>query len=285
MTEPRPTCTGTEQAVGWALHALEPDEEIAVERHVPTCADCLAAVRDTEAVMAQLATAAEPVDPPPRLRAAILDAAAAIPQVRPQRTVRPSPTARRSRAPRPTGLAGSGPGGFRPTSSTPPGPSRRLIVGRFVAAAVAAVALVAIGSLGLRTVQLQQQLATASSQVSSTTELVRSLSRPGSSHALLAGPDGTTVAAVVLTDGQRTVYTIGLAANSADQTYVLWGMKDSSAAPQPLGVFDVDERNAGPQTVGSPDQQPFRAYAISLEPGRTPPSAPTDVVASGSLAA
>ena len=45
MTEPRPTCTRTEQAVNWALHALEPDEEIAVERHVPTCADCLAAVR------------------------------------------------------------------------------------------------------------------------------------------------------------------------------------------------------------------------------------------------
>ena len=81
MTEPRPTCTRTEQAVSWALHALEPDEEIAVERHVPTCADCLAAVRDTEAVMTQLATAVEQVDPPMRLRAAILDAAAATPQV------------------------------------------------------------------------------------------------------------------------------------------------------------------------------------------------------------
>ena len=283
MTGPHPTCTRTEQAVGWALHALEPDEEIAMERHVLTCADCLAAVRDTQAVMAQLATAAEPVEPPARLRSAVLDAAAATPQIRPQAAVRPSPTPRRPGTPRPTGPPG--PSGVRPTSPTPPGPSRRLIIGRVVAAAVAAVAVIAVGGLGLRTVQLQQQLDSASSQVSSTTELVRNLALPGSSHALLAAPDGTTVAAVVLTNSQQTVYTIGLAANSADQTYVLWGLNDASSTPQPLGVFDVDERNASPQTVGSPDQQTFSTYAISLEPGRTPPSAPSDVVATGSLTA
>jgi len=154
------------------------------------------------------------------------------------------------------------------------------------------VAIVAAGGLGIRTVQLQQQtvqlqrqLDTASSQVSSTTALVQGLARPGNSHALLARPDGTAVAAVVVADSRQTVYTIGLAANSADQTYVLWGLKDASSAPQPLGVFDVDERDAAPQTVGSPDPQPFGAYAISLEPGRTPPAVPTDVVASGALTA
>ena len=119
MTGPRPTCTRTEQAVGWALHALEPDEEIAVERHVPTCADCSAAVRDTQAVMTQLATAVEQVDPPARLRASILDAAAATPQVRPR--------SRRSRRPRPgpgpaahspsDGSGGSGPGRSAPDES------------------------------------------------------------------------------------------------------------------------------------------------------------------------
>ena len=285
MTEPRPACTRTEQAVGWALHALEPDEEIDVQRHVPTCADCLAAVRETEAVMSQLATAVEQVDPPARLRTAILDTAAATPQVRRQSAEQPSSARRRQAPPRPTGPAGSGPGSPRPTSPTAPGRSRRLSPGRLVAAAVAAVAVVAIGGLGLRTVQLQQQLDAASSQVSSTTQLVQNLARPGNSHALLARPDGTAVAAVVLAGSQPTVYSIGLATNSADQTYVLWGLKDASSAPQPLGVFDVDERDAAPQTVGSPDQQPFGAYAISLEPGRTPPSVPTDVVASGALTA
>jgi hypothetical protein len=159
-------------------------------------------------------------------------------------------------------------------------------------AAVATVAIVAIGGLGLRTVQLQdqtvqlqQQLDTASSQVSSTTALVQDLARPGNTHALLAKPDGTAVAAVVLAGSQRTVYTIGLTANSADQTYVLWGLKDASSAPEPLGVFDVDESAATPQSVGTSGQQPFGAYAISLEPGRTPPAVPTDVVASGALVA
>jgi anti-sigma-K factor RskA len=306
MTGPRPTCTRTEQAVGWALHALEPDEEIIVERHVPTCPDCSAAVRDTQDVMTQLATAVEQVDPPARLRASILDAAAATPQVRPQVVAQPpSPGPRQPRTARPTGAAGPtgpagpapggrgpAPGGPRPTGPQPAGRSRRLSPGRLVTAAVAAVAIVAAGGLGIRTVQLQQQtvqlqqqLDTASSQVTSTTALVQSLARPGNSHALLAKPDGTAVAAVVLAGNQRTVYTIGLAANSADQTYVLWGLKDAAAAPEPLGVFDVDQSAATPQTVGSSGAQPFGAYAISLEPGRTPPAVPTDVVASGALTA
>jgi len=283
MTAPRPTCARTEQAVGWALHALEPDEEIAVEHHVRTCTDCIAAVRDTQAVMTQLATAVEQVDPPIRLRAAILDAAAATPQIRPSAGQRPSPGPRGPITPHPSGRAGPGPNSPRPTSPTPAGRSRRTTVWRGLAAAVAGAAVVAIGGLGLRTAQLQQQLDTASSQASSTTELVRDIARPGVTHALLARPDGTAVAAVVLTGSQRTVYTIGLNANSADQTYVLWGMKDTSSAPEPLGVFDVDDRNASPQTIGSADEQPFGAYAISLEAGRTPPSVPTDVVASGAM--
>ena len=158
-------------------------------------------------------------------------------------------------------------------------------------AAVAAVAIVAIGGLGLRTVQLQQQtvqlqqqLDTASSQVSSTTALVQDLARPGNSHALLAKPDGTAVAAVVLAGSQRTVYTISLAANSADQTYVLWGLKDASSAPEPLGVFDVDEREP-PRKPSAP--RPAAVRRLRDLPGARPdtPAVPTDVVASGALTA
>ena len=264
MTGPRPTCTRTEQAVGWALHALEPDEEIAVERHVPTCPDCSAAVRDAQVVMAQLATAVEQVEPPARLRASILDAAAATPQVRP----RP----RRSRRPHPGPASRARP--VRRVQPVRPLAVRARLVRSppaaagasppaVLSAAVAALAIVAAGGLGIRTVQLQQQtvelqqqLDTASSQVSSTTALVQDLSRPGNSHALLAKPDGTAVAAVVLAGDQRTVYTISLAANSADQTYVLWGLKDAAAAPEPLGVFDVDE-------CGHPaNRRPSRGAAV-----------------------
>lgn len=276
MTEQDPTCTRTEQAVGWALHALEPDEEMDVERHVPTCPDCRAAVRDTEAVMTQLATAVEQVDPPARLRANILEAAAATPQIpAPRREPLPA-----SAIPRHVGTA-------PPTGPAPSGPgrSRRSRPGRLVAAAVAAVAVVAIGGLGLRTFQLQQQLNSVTTQASTTADLVRELARPGVSHALLARPDGTTVAAVVLSGGRRDVYTIGLAANPTDHIYVLWGLKDTSAAPQPLGAFDVAAHDGGMQVVGASSQDAFAAYAISLEPGRTLPARATDVVASGALQA
>ena len=275
MTEPRPTCTRTEEAVGWALHALEPDEEMAVELHVPTCPDCRAAVSDTEAVMARLATAVEQVDPPARLRASILEAVAATPQVpapRPEPTSAPSPR-RATTAP--------------PSGSTPAGHSRRggrrLSPRRLVAASAAVVAVVAIGGLGARTFQLQQQLESANAQTASTAGLVQQLARPGVAHALLAEPNGTAVAAVVLNGGQRNVYTIGLAANANDHTYVLWGLKDMSSAPEPLGAFDVAPRDPGLRAVGSSGQDSFAAYAISLEPGRTPPATPTDVVASGTL--
>ncbi len=275
MTNPRPQCTYTDQAVGWALHALEPDEEMAVELHVPTCPDCRAAVRDTEVVMTSLATAVEQVDPPARLRASILEAAAATPQV---------PTQRREPAPSsPPRRASTAP----PAGSAPAGPSRgggrRFTPRRLVAASMALAAIVVIGGLGTRTIQLQQQLESANAQTVSTEELVRQLARPGVSHALLAQPDGTAVAAVVLTGGKRNVYTLGLAANTTDHTYVLWGIGDASASPQPLGAFDVAARDSGLRSVGASGQDAFAAYAISLEPGRTPPASPTDVVASGTL--
>lgn len=276
MTEPRHPCEQIEQAVGWAMHALEPEEEMAVELHVPTCEDCRAAVRDTEAVMTHLATAVEQVDPPARLRASILEAAAATPQIPVQRREPSASSAPRhaSSAPR----AGSAPAGPRRA-----GRGRRLTPRRLVAATVALAAIVVVGGLGARTVQLQQQLDSANAQALSTEDLVRQLGRPGVSHALLAQTDGTAVAAVVLTAGKRDVYTLGLAPNATDHTYVLWGIKDPTSAPQPLGAFDVAARDPGLRVVGSSGQDAYAVYAISLEPGRTPPATPTDVVASGTL--
>ncbi len=280
MNEPSPQCTRTEQAVGWVLHALEPDEEMDVERHVPTCPDCRAAVRDTEAVMTHLATAVEQVDPPPRLRASILEAAAATPQVpAPPREPVAAPSPRHPRTRPPSGPPPSGP------ASSGPGRAPRSRPRRLIAAAAAVVAVVAIGGLGLRTFQLQQQLDSVTAQASTATDLVRELARPGVSHALLARPDGTAVAAVVLSGGHRDVYTLGLAANAIDHTYVLWGLKDMSSAPQPLGAFDVTARDPGLRVVGESGQDAYAAYAISLEPGRTPPATPTDVVAAGNLEA
>jgi hypothetical protein len=276
MSEPGPMCPQVEQAVGWAMHALEPDEELAVELHVPTCEDCRGAVRDTEAVMTHLATAVEQVDPPARLRSSILEAAAATPQIPMQRREPSPPSAARRASSAPP--AGSAPAGPRRA-----GGGRRLTPRRLVAAAVALAAVVVVGGLGARTVQLQHQLDSANAQALSTADLVRQITRPGVSHALLAQTDGTAVAAVVLTAGRRDVYTLGLAPNATDHTYVLWGIKDPASAPQPLGAFDVATRDPGLRVVGSSTQDAYAVYAISLEPGRTPPATPTDVVAAGTL--
>ena len=51
MTDNTPTtCPRNEQAIGWALHSLEPDEEIAVLSHLPVCPSCRRAADDAGAV-------------------------------------------------------------------------------------------------------------------------------------------------------------------------------------------------------------------------------------------
>jgi Anti-sigma-K factor rskA len=269
-------CPRTHEAVGWALHALEPEEEMDVQQHVPHCSDCRAAARDAEEVMSQLGTAVEQIDPPASLRDSIMSAAAEIPRPRPAASA-----------------PGPGPAPVRPAEQTPsrePAPSRpggttrpprsgRTTRRRLVALAAAAVALVAFAGLGVRVTQLQAERDTEASRAQALTQLVQQLGRP---HALLAADDGTTVAAVVLANGQRQVYTVSLAANAADHVYVLWGVKGST--PEPLGTFDVATADRVVRDVGASGQDAYQAYAISLEPGRTMPATPTQVVAKGAYA-
>src|SRR6266542_881558 len=60
-----------ELAAGFALGALEPDEEQAFERHLEGCPACKAGVRELEELSGRLAYAVAPVEPPASLRAAI----------------------------------------------------------------------------------------------------------------------------------------------------------------------------------------------------------------------
>ena len=65
-------CELNEQATAFALHALEPEQEIAVLAHLPGCPSCRRVMSDTEVVARGLAESVEQVDPPSRLRLAIL---------------------------------------------------------------------------------------------------------------------------------------------------------------------------------------------------------------------
>jgi anti-sigma-K factor RskA len=151
---------------------------------------------------------------------------------------------------------------------------------------VALVGVLAIGGLAVRTVQLQDQRDTQQAQAQTMSELLADLGRPGTRYALLAEDGGPTVAAVVVADGQRQVFSLGLPENTVDRdTYVLWGLPDTGN-PEPLGTFDV--AGAGPDTrpVGAEaGGDAFGKYAISIEPGRVAPATPTTVVAVGAVTA
>ena len=58
--------------VGYALHALEPQEEICVENHVAGCDRCARATAQMQETTTKLAYAVEPMTPPPALRDAVL---------------------------------------------------------------------------------------------------------------------------------------------------------------------------------------------------------------------
>ncbi len=303
-------CRRTEDAVAFALHALEPDEEAALHGHLAGCPSCRATVADTELTAAALAAAVEQVDPPARLRENILTQAAHTTQTGSGPTpdaadaagpaghgrrggqdragARAAATARSATGP--GGAGGSGP--RRSPAGTEPdrrrdrsGPGRRRR--RVVAAALALVAVVGVvGGLGAYAVQLQQQRDAQIAQSQALADVLTQLDRPGTSHATLSTSDGRPVGAVVAGTSTRTVVTAALPANDhATSIYVLWGV-GTDAAPEPIGAFDVDPDSPGPgvhQLGPAGVGQSFAGYAISLEPGRVAPSVPTTVVASGQV--
>ncbi len=276
-----PECPMTEQTVGWALHALEPDEEMAVLQHLPQCATCRAAAHEAEEVLAGLAGVVPLADPPPSLRARILADAAVTPQL---------PAVLRPRADEaappevPQAPAGASASPARPAvaAAGPRRPGSR--ARRLVAAGLAVAAVLAIGVLGVRTGQLAQERDAETVQAQSLTELVRAIGEPDARYALLDDQTtGAPVAAVVLDDGERRVYPVGLAPNGEDALYVAWGLTESGAAV-PLAGFDVLPAGQGPVPVGSASgDQDFPQYAVSLEPGRDVPDTPSTVVAIGQV--
>jgi anti-sigma-K factor RskA len=287
-----------ELAVGWALHALEPEDEAVFALHLPDCARCARTVAETSDVMAALATDLPVAEPSPELRDRLRSAVERTEQVQPPAVPEPPPAepARRAvpdpweqRVEQPRGVPGEerratgfphyeprralGAGDDRPTW-------RRLVPSAFVAAAVAAVL-----GLGTWAVVLGDDRDRAESVVAEQSQIMDALLQPG--HATVApvsDPGGHRVATVVARDGQVQVVTSGLQANNVfTTTYVVWGMGEGS--PVPLGTFDVVQPHTDLRTVGSEQTglDDYNAYAISLEPGRQAPATPSDVVANGQV--
>ncbi|GAA2690553.1 MULTISPECIES: anti-sigma factor [Actinosynnema] len=261
MTGESGRCSGEELAAGWALRALGPDEEVAFLAHLPGCARCARVVRETEEVAAVIGGAVEQHDPPPRLRARLLAAVDAEPAV---------PTATPA------------------TPTTPPAPAVPPVVplrprrhwARLATAAAAALVLLAGTAAAVRLSQLTDQVAEGDARADRYQRALSVAADPGASRTVLQSQSGDPKAVLLATAGDAAVVPLALTPNGQAEVYVVWGL--TGEAPVPLATFDV------PAQGGTPELLPWNAeaaahdrYAISLEPGRTAPATPSDVVASG----
>jgi anti-sigma factor RsiW len=250
-----------ELAVGWALHALEPEDETAFTRHLPGCARCADTVAETTEIMGAMAADLPQASPSDALG------------VRLRETVAATGQAHRPPAPPQVVVPPAG----RPAV---PAPRRsRVLSLALVAAAVAAVLGLGAWNLGLRS-----DRAELSSTVAEQRDVVAALLSPDRVVLDPLGAEGRPVATLVPHADDVQVVTHGLPVNeAASTTYVVWGVGDEGA--EPLGTFDVERSQIELRTVGSglTGLDDFPQYAISLEPGQQAPSTPTEVVATGQV--
>ena len=266
-----------ELAVGWALHALEPEDETSFLAHLAGCGRCTTTVDETREVMAAMATDLTPAEPSADLRDRIRTAVGRtdqLPGPMPRPAVLPEST---------TGPLRRHPGGVR--ESRPAVRSRsRSRWRRAVPMGLAAAGVAGIVGLGLWNVVLTSQQQQLQATVAEQHKVMDSLLAPGGATVSPLEEDGKAVATVVVRGDEVDLITYGLPVNDrSTSTYVLWGMGDNIA--QPLGEFDVSSSQMDMLTVGSgvTGFDRFATYGVSLEPGRKAPPLPTEVVATGQV--
>ncbi|HEX2074468.1 MAG TPA: anti-sigma factor [Geodermatophilus sp.] len=289
-----------ELAVGWALHALEPEEETLFAAHLPECPRCVRTVAETSEVMGALASDLPAAEPSEGLRARLRAAVEHTEQVTPglppldgpadpfadeEPPAAPAvPAAPAAEAPRPPERPATGFPGYRPPGGDvplpAPSPWRRVLPNALAAAAVAVILCLGTWNVLLATSR-DEARAVAAEQA----EIMEALLRPGQATiAPLSDDDGSPVATVVARTGQVQVVTHGLSVNDdEDEVYVVWGIGEGP--PVALGTFDVVSTEMDLRTVGSASTglDGYATYGISIEPGRQAPSAPTVIVATGQV--
>jgi hypothetical protein len=283
-----------ELAVGWALHALEPEDEAVFAGHLPTCPRCARTVAETSEVMAALAGDLPQAEPGDGLHDRLRAAVEQTEQLPPPAGVEPPAGAP---APEPAGAtaapggrrrtdasAATGFPGYLPPAAARPAPGAREVWRRVLPNVLGAAAVAAILALGTWNVMLSSARDDAQAVAAEQQQVVQALLQPGRATIAPVYEDGAPVATVVARQAQLEVVTHGLEVNdSSESVYVVWGM--AGDAPVALGTFDVVSPQTDLRTVGSASTglDGYAGYAISREPGRQAPSAPTDVVASGTV--
>ena len=254
-----------ELAVGYALHALEPQDELRFTTHLASCAACERAVAEHTDTLAQLAYAAPAAEPPPALlegiRAAVrADAGPAVPD--PPSVPEPVAdlaTARRRR--------------------------QAVAVPRSWLTAGAAAAVALVLGLGAWNAVLQNDRDAQVARGDRLASVVETLERRDTRTVRLADFDGEVRAVVVAHGQQMSLVVDGLDRNPEDTVYVLWGQSRDGDV-RALGTFDVtaeglDVRQDMPLQVPVED---LSALMVTHEKGRTAPeSTEQPVVVAGSV--
>jgi anti-sigma factor RsiW len=254
-----------ELAVGWALHALEPEDESIFAVHLGGCARCAQTVAETSEVMAAMAADLPVAEPSDALRTRLAAAVAETEQM-------PAPQ-RAERLP-----------AMDPVPREVPAPRARLSARRLVPTGLVAAAVAAVVGLAGWNVVLARSQDDLRSTVSAQTQVMDSLLTPGHQAIAALSDHGKQIATVVAHDRRVDVVARALSVNdSARSTYVLWGMRGNT--PVPLGTFDVvhgnlDVRHVDADRTGLDN---YSVFGVSLEPGRRAPAVPTHMVAVGGV--
>ena len=273
-----------ELAPGFVLGALDAADMAAVHEHLFACREPHPELRELGGVLPYLAVSLEPVEPPARLRAAVLAAAqadlAAHPRISKPAEHRVAAIPRSADAGEPQAAepaaavaSGSSSGAVISLSSARRSRRRRALAwATRVAAAVAVVVVVAYG-FGVIVEPKAGTSPSASFDYRGPGNVYAGLMPQGASHA--AG------LAVLKPTGHLYVYVNGLAPTSGDQVYMVWVTvaKDTLLA----GYFTVNAQGDGTVQMDNVPRAASLWVQVCIEPNDrvTTPTGPT--VASGTI--
>lgn len=250
--------TFEELAVGYALHALEPEDELLFDEHLASCSRCRADVAQHAVALGDLADAVPQLEPPASLLAGIRAAIAEEPREQVAPASAPVPLAPRQRE------------------------DVRLRRGWLLSAAAGVTALVL--GLGVATAVLRHDRDAATATADRLASAVKTLEKPGATTVRLADFDGTTRAVVVAQGSSLSLVVDGLAPNDAGSVYVLWG-QDRAGQVRAMSTFDVPRGTDVVAGLRLPTpMSDLSALMVTHEPGRTAPvKSEQKVLAAGSV--
>lgn len=252
-----------ELAAGFALHALEPEDEQVFRTHVTGCARCERDVAEHEATLTHLAYAPEAAEPPPSLLAGIRAGVLA--------------SGREASFPEPV-AAPVQLDEVRRARESRRGHRAALWTG--IAASFALV--VSLGVWNTSLLQDREEQAEYNARIAAAVQQLRDAD---TDTVPLAGEDGEVVAVALVRGEEMSLVVDGLPVNEEGTTYVLWG-ESRYGDKRAVGAFDVT--SAGLDVLTRMRLQASVAdvtrFMVTHEQGDAAPPIPTlPVLASGDV--